>query len=431
MKKRISVLLALVMVFALCIAFASCKDKTPDEPDDTAGTTTESAGTTDGPDSTTSTTEKPDDPDNTTSTTEKPDDPDSTTSTTEKPDDPEKHEAKAEWKFDETHHWHECATAGHTDKLDEAEHKLDAGVITAQPTEEKEGEKTFTCADCGYKKTEPVAKLEHTHKYDESNWEKNETHHWHKATCEHTSEKKDYAEHTFGEWTEKTAADYGVNKVEKRVCTACAYEEERTLPNSSLEYTGDFYLIINDVITANGEVLIIGDVARGKINVGDKIEISGYDGELTVQKIRKNYSAVQSAGYGDTGIEISIGKEVDRSNIKRGTIASKPGSMKSYIKFTAKIYVYKKGEEGGGRNIPIFSGYKVYLQWGNKINTGVQGTITLPSDVEPGMPGQEYTVTITLRSAIPLWEGMEFYCVDGSSGSDILVIRGTVISVIS
>lgn len=73
-----------------------------------------------------------------------------------------KHEAKSEWKYNDTQHWHECATKGHDDKLDEAGHVWDEGVITTQPTETTEGVKTISCTVCGYQKTEPIAVLEKT-----------------------------------------------------------------------------------------------------------------------------------------------------------------------------------------------------------------------------------------------------------------------------
>lgn len=144
-----------------------------------------------------------------------------------------KHEAKSEWKWNDTQHWHECATEGHDDKLDEAEHTWDEGVITTEPTETTDGVKTFTCTVCGYQKTESVAKLTHTHTFDMANWENDETHHWHKATCAHTDEKNGYEEHK-GVWTTKTEADYGVDKVEERTCTVCGKHQERTVENSAL-----------------------------------------------------------------------------------------------------------------------------------------------------------------------------------------------------
>lgn len=74
-----------------------------------------------------------------------------------------KHEAKSEWKWNDAQHWHECATKGHDDKLDEANHAWDEGVITPPPaTTTTPGVKTYTCTVCGYQKTEPIAVLDKT-----------------------------------------------------------------------------------------------------------------------------------------------------------------------------------------------------------------------------------------------------------------------------
>lgn len=73
-----------------------------------------------------------------------------------------KHEAKSEWKYNDTQHWHECATKGHDDKLDEAEHVWDEGVITTPATTTTPGVKTYTCTVCDKTKTEPIAVLEKT-----------------------------------------------------------------------------------------------------------------------------------------------------------------------------------------------------------------------------------------------------------------------------
>ena len=73
-----------------------------------------------------------------------------------------KHEAKSEWKYNDTQHWHECATKGHDDKLDEAGHVWDEGVITTPATTTTPGVKTYTCTVCDKTKTEPIAVLDKT-----------------------------------------------------------------------------------------------------------------------------------------------------------------------------------------------------------------------------------------------------------------------------
>lgn len=141
-----------------------------------------------------------------------------------------KHEPKDEWTTSDAMHWKDCSTEGHTDKLNEGEHTFDSGKITTPATEEAEGVKTFTCTVCGYQKTESVPQAGHTFS---DKWTSDETHHWHNATCAHTDEKSGYEEHK-GEWTTKTEANYGVDKVEERTCTVCGKHQEKTIENSAL-----------------------------------------------------------------------------------------------------------------------------------------------------------------------------------------------------
>ena len=71
----------------------------------------------------------------------------------------------------------------------------------------------------------------HKHTYN-SNWTKNETYHWHEATCKHSDNKGNYAEHTFGDWTVKTPAGLHQNRVDTRKCSVCEFEEEKVIENT-------------------------------------------------------------------------------------------------------------------------------------------------------------------------------------------------------
>ena len=324
------------------------------------------------------------------------------------------------WSFDETKHWH-APICEHGLVNDEAEHTFNDGEITTPATEETEGVRTLTCTVCGYVKTEAVAKLPHT--FDTENWENDATHHWHKATCEHSDEKGDYAEHV-GDWTVKTPADYGMPKVEEKTCTVCSYSEERTG-----DYTGDFYMIVSDRILVNGNIVITGTVSRGSINTGDKIAISGYDEELTALELYKGIGRTQSEslGYGDGEISIHLGTVANSDNIKRRAVVSKSGTMQSYNKFSANIYLFEEAE--GGRHTPIFSGYSMNLKIGD-VEVGTC-KIILPDDVEMVMSGETCTITITLNNAIPLYEGLGFTIIEGSGSDSATTVRGTVMSLLN
>lgn len=140
-----------------------------------------------------------------------------------------KHDFAEEWKFDATGHWHECTTKGHTDTSEKANHTFGAGEVTKEPTEEEDGEKTFICTVCGYKKAEGIPALEHTHKFDNNVWEKDETNHWYPATCGHTDQKGSPEPHVWNEGEVTKPADYGVVGEKKFTCTKCGYEKTETI----------------------------------------------------------------------------------------------------------------------------------------------------------------------------------------------------------
>lgn len=232
-----------------------------------------------------------------------------------------KHEAKSEWKFDAAQHWHECATKGHDDKLDVADHTWNDGEITTAPTETADGVRTYTCTVCKTTKTESEPKLTHTHTFDTANWETNDTHHWHKATCTHTDEISDKAEHTFGNWTTETPADYGVAGEEKAVCTVCGYEKTRPIEalqakdnavalNTGIEkvknYDGQAIALTASDFTTNG---------NGAITIAYRVK--GSDGEFSADapknagtyQVKVSVAATAEWKACDTTVEYTINKK--------------------------------------------------------------------------------------------------------------------------
>ncbi len=105
-----------------------------------------------------------------------------------------KHQFSSDWKYDNQNHWHECTIKDHTDTSEKLIHSFDNGVVTKEATEETEGVKTFTCVDCGYKKTEVIEIIKKAHQYS-SDYKFDEIGHWHTCTVEghtDTSEKEDH-----------------------------------------------------------------------------------------------------------------------------------------------------------------------------------------------------------------------------------------------
>ena len=148
-----------------------------------------------------------------------------------------KHIANKEWAFDSSQHWHECVTKNHDDKLDVADHTWNDGVVTTQPKETAEGVKTFTCTVCGATKTESMPKLNHTHTFDMSAWEKDANMHWHKSTCGHDV-KADEAAHTWNDGVVTTQPTETAEGVKTFTCTVCGATKTESMPK--LEHTHDY-----------------------------------------------------------------------------------------------------------------------------------------------------------------------------------------------
>lgn len=335
------------------------------------------------------------------------------------------HTAKSTWSSDATDHWHDCATEGHTDKLDKAAHTWNDGEITTPPTEDADGVKTYTCTVCGAKKTEPVPQLEHTHTFDMTNWEKDASKHWHKSTCGHDV-KADEADHVFGIWSEKTAAADNQNKEYSRKCTECGYEDVLTFDNTKTN--GTFCVAITEIMKMSGKKYAVVQVLRGTINRGDNFVIDGLDGTFEVVEIKDSKGKViTSASFGES-VTIEMDTEdgdldqVENRNVG-GRLAYEPDSANAHTTFTAQIKVDLSDFSGA-----LNSGKTVKLDLYN-IGTGMMDcSLVLPEGVDVAVDGESYVVTITLPDSRVLWAGMEFTCKVHVS-TDVTVATGIILSV--
>lgn len=186
-----------------------------------------------------------------------------------------KHEFSDEWKKDESYHWHECTKKKHTDTTEKIAHVWDGGIITVQPTEEKDGEKTLTCIECGYKSIRSVTRLTHTHKFDNSVWEKDDLNHWHPATCDHHSERDSVAPHSWNGGVVTTPEGYGTAGEKTYTCSVCS--KTRVEPIAALD-------------AKDNAVSIASDAALDKI----------YDGKavvLDLAKVNRNGDGAISVMY--------------------------------------------------------------------------------------------------------------------------------------
>jgi elongation factor Tu len=171
-----------------------------------------------------------------------------------------------------------------------------------------------------------------------------------------------------------------------------------------------FLLSVEDVFSITGRgTVATGRVERGKIKVGDMVEIVGLSEKpkktvaTGVEMFRK---LLDQAEAGDNvGILL---RGVDKKEIKRGQVIAAPGSITPHTKFKGEIVILTKDE--GGRHTPIFSGYRPQFYFRT---TDVTGTVTLPEGVEMAMPGDNLTVVGELIIPIAMEKGVRFAIREG------------------
>ncbi|NIK80158.1 elongation factor Tu [Paenibacillus castaneae] len=182
------------------------------------------------------------------------------------------------------------------------------------------------------------------------------------------------------------------------------------IPTPERDTAKPFLMPVEDVFTITGRgTVATGRVERGVIKVGDEIEIIGLAEESrksVVTGVEMFRKLLDSAQAGDNVGALLRG--VDRSNIERGQVLAKPGSVKPHTNFTAQIYVLTKEE--GGRHKPFFTGYRPQFYFRT---TDVTGIITLPEGTEMVMPGDNITVTVELIAPIAVEEGTRFSIREG------------------
>lgn len=183
-----------------------------------------------------------------------------------------------------------------------------------------------------------------------------------------------------------------------------------------------FLMPVEDVFSITGRgTVATGRVERGTVKVGDEVEIVGISEEKkksVVTGVEMFRKLLDSAQAGDNIGALLRG--VDRNQIERGQVLSKPNSVNPHTEFTAQIYVLTKEE--GGRHKPFFTGYRPQFYFRT---TDVTGIINLPEGSEMVMPGDNITVTVSLISPIAIEEGTKFSIREGGR----TVGAGTVASI--
>jgi elongation factor Tu len=185
---------------------------------------------------------------------------------------------------------------------------------------------------------------------------------------------------------------------------------DETIPTPERATDKPFLMPIEDVFTITGRgTVATGRVERGVLKVQDQIQIVGLAEEprtVVCTGIEMFRKLLDEAQAGDNIGALLRG--VQRTEIERGQVLAKPGSIIPHTKFKAEVYVLTKEE--GGRHTPFFDGYRPQLYFRT---TDVTGSIKLPEGVEMVMPGDNATFSIELITSIAMEEGLKFSIREG------------------
>ncbi len=171
-----------------------------------------------------------------------------------------------------------------------------------------------------------------------------------------------------------------------------------------------FIMPVEDVFTITGRgTVATGRVERGQLKLSEEVEIVG----LTEEKRKTVVTGIEMfrklLDYAEAGDNIgALLRGIQRTDIERGQVLAKPGSIHPHTKFAGQVYVLNKDE--GGRHTPFFNNYRPQFYFRT---TDVTGVISLPEGVEMCMPGDNVTMNVELITPIAIEEGLRFAIREG------------------
>ena len=181
------------------------------------------------------------------------------------------------------------------------------------------------------------------------------------------------------------------------------------IPEPSRAVDGTFLMPVEDVFSISGRgTVATGRVERGRVKVGEEVEIVGIreTGKTTCTGVEMFRKLLDEGEAGDN-IGVLL-RGVKRTDIERGQVLAKPGSIRPHTHFEAEVYVLSKDE--GGRHTPFFPGYRPQFYFRT---TDVTGSIGLPEGVEMVMPGDNVQMEVSLIAPIAMEEGLRFAVREG------------------
>lgn len=171
-----------------------------------------------------------------------------------------------------------------------------------------------------------------------------------------------------------------------------------------------FLMPIEDIFSISGRgTVVTGRVERGKVKVGEEVEIVGLRKEILKRVVTgvEMFRKILDEGIAGDNIGVLL-RGTEKDEVERGMVLAAPGSITPHTKFRAEVYVLTKEE--GGRHTPFFTGYRPQFYFRT---TDVTGTVKLPSGVEMVMPGDNVNLEIELITPIAMERGLRFAIREG------------------
>ena len=213
---------------------------------------------------------------------------------------------------------------------------------------------------------------------------------------------------------EYAQADHTADEIKNAPECKCIFElmdaVDSYIPTPQRDADKPFLLPVEDVFTISGRgTVATGRVERGVAKVNDPAEIIGLSEEkktTVITGLEMFRKTLDEAQAGDNVGALLRG--IDKTDVERGQVIAKPGSVKPHTDFEGQVYVLK--QEEGGRHTPFFNNYRPQFYFRT---TDVTGVITLPDGVEMCMPGDNVEMTIELIHNVAMEQGLTFAIREG------------------
>ena len=195
---------------------------------------------------------------------------------------------------------------------------------------------------------------------------------------------------------------------------ACIWElmdaVDSYIPTPDRKADQPFLMPVEDVFTITGRgTVATGRVERGQLKTSEEVEIVGLSDESRKTVVTGIEMFRKLLDYAEAGDNIgALLRGIQRSEIERGQVLAKPGTIKPHTKFSGQVYVLTKDE--GGRHTPFFNNYRPQFYFRT---TDVTGTISLPAGTEMCMPGDNVVMDVELITPIAIEEGLRFAIREG------------------